>query len=351
MSDNKKIVLNVGYGKTALVNEYYKGSMSSRHFYGSIELEKSGRYHVINVSLDSNQGIKGTIHNNIMMLKTADVVFIPYLFVAPFIALSILKHMGLTHKKMIAICHTRMKKSGSRIVNLYYKMIYHSFDVVFFHSQKNMEESIADKSINPSKARFLYWGDDLDYIDNTFTNCTQGDFFISTGREQRDYDSIVSAFKDLNIPLEIYTNRLNYTNHYDTLEKIEGVYPNIRIEFVERNNSSTIRLAKRTSECLCVVIPLLNAHINYCLGLTSVVEAMAMGKPIISSYNPYSPVDIEKERIGMVVGSGLTWKDAIEYMATHREEAREMGKRGRLLAERLFNIKNSVSQLEDVINS
>ena len=348
---NKKKILNVGYGKVELVNEYYKGSMSSRHFYGSIELEKSGRYNVINVSLDSNQGIKGIIHNNIMMLRPADVIFIPYLFVAPFSVLSILKHMGFTRKKIIAVCHTRMKKGDNWIKKMYYQMIYRSLDVVFFHSIKNMEESIYDKSVNSSNARFLYWGDDLDYIDNMFPKCNKGNFFISTGREQRDYDSLVSAFKDTSFPLEIYTNHSNYTNHYDNLETIEGVYANIRIEFVDRNNSSTIRLAKRTSECFCVVIPLLNMHINYCLGLTSVVEAMAMGKPIISSYNPYSPVDIEKERIGLVVGSGLTWKEAIEYMATHQEEAVEMGKRGRILAEKLFNIKKCASQLEDVINS
>lgn len=84
MSANKKTILNVGYGKVALINEYYKGNMSSRHFYGSIELEKSGCYNILNISLDSNQGIKGIIHNNLMMLKRADVIFIPYLFVAPF---------------------------------------------------------------------------------------------------------------------------------------------------------------------------------------------------------------------------------------------------------------------------
>ena len=76
----KKKILNVGYGKIALVAEYYKGNMSSRHFYGSIELEKSEKYDIQNLSLDSRQNFKGNIHNNLMLLKKADAIFIPYLF-------------------------------------------------------------------------------------------------------------------------------------------------------------------------------------------------------------------------------------------------------------------------------
>lgn len=347
---NKKVILNVGYGKVAMVEEYYKGQMSSRVFYGSIELQNSGKYNVKNISLDSKGGLKGFLRNNIFLLRKADVVFLSYLFVSPLLILSILKHIGLKHTKVIAISHKTIALPNSIAGRFLNKMILNSINMLFFHSKKNMDETICGGLIKPSQAQFLYWGDDLDYIDDTFPNCAQGNFFISTGREQRDYNSLVSAFKDSNLPLEIYTNRSNYTNQYDCLETLQGMYSNIRIEFVERNNNTTVRLAKRTSECLCVVIPLLDSHINYCLGLTSVVEAMAMGKPVICSYNPYSPVDIEKEKIGLVVGSGFTWKEAIEYMASHKEEAREMGKRGRFLAERLFNIKKCASQLDYVIN-
>ena len=76
---------------------------------------------------------------------------------------------------------------------------------------------------------------------------------------------------------------------------------------------------------------------------------MAMRKPIICTYNPYSPIDIEKEGIGLVVGEKRTWKEAIQYIYTHKEEAKDMGLRGRKLAEELFNIKKCVEQIEDAI--
>ena len=346
----KKIILNVGYGKVALVAEYHKGNMSSRHFYGSIELEKSGKYDIKNISLDSRQNLKGSIHNNIMMLQKSDIIFIPYLFVTPLFFLAILKHLKLSKKRIIAISHSTMKQGNGTISRIIYKMIYSTLDVVFFHSQKNLEESINNKSIKSSQAHFLYWGDDLDYIDKTYPNPAMGDFFISTGREQRDYQSLIDAFNNNNIPLEIYTNRINYDNHYDYLDKNIGKYDNIKIEFVERTNESTVKLAKRTSECLCVVVPLNKDHVNYCLGLTSIVEAMAMRKPIISTYNPYSPIDIEKEGIGLIVDEKRTWKDAIQYIYTHKEEAKEMGEKGRVLVEKLFNIKKCTEQVEEAIN-
>jgi len=346
----KKRVLNVGYGKAALVAEYYKGNMSSRHFYGSIELEKSGKYDIQNISLDSRQNAKGAFHNNLLMLKRADVIFIPYLFVTPFFFLSILKLLHLSNKKIIAISHTTMKRGNGKISRIICKMIYKTFDSVFFHSQKNLEESVKNKSIKPSQARFLYWGDDLEYVDKMFPNPIMGDFFISTGREQRDYLSLITAFYKNNLPLEIYTNRINYGIHYDYLDEIKNKYDNIFIQHVERTNESTIKLAERTSECLCVVVPLNKDKVYYCLGLTSIVEAMAMKKPIISTYNPYSPIDIEKEGIGLVVDKNRTWDEAIQYINTHKEEALEMGQRGRKLAERLYNIKKCTEQVEEAIN-
>lgn len=347
---NKMTILNVGYGKVTLLKEYYKGSMSSRLFYGSIELEKSGKYFIRNISLDSRQNLSGTIRNNFLMLKRADAIFIPYLFTTPFFILALLKHLKLYNKKIIAICHTTLKQGHGFFNKLIYKMIYDAIDVIFFHSQKNLEESIHNKSIRLSNARFLYWGDDLDYIDRTYTISDKGDYFISTGQEQRDYMSLISAFEKCKIPLKLYYTKGNKHNNYDVyFEHIENKYDNIQIHYVDRTNASTTLLAKQVSGCLCVVIPI-NKNVNYCVGLTSIVEAMAMGKPVVSTYNPYSPIDIEKEGIGLVVDENRTWEEAIQYIYTHKEEARKMGMRGRELAEELYNIKRCAAQIEEAIN-
>jgi len=96
---------------------------------------------------------------------------------------------------------------------------------------------------------------------------------------------------------------------------------------------------------------LIQSKVNYCLGLTSIVEAMALGKPIISSVNPYSPVDIEKEEIGFVVRNVVEWKSALQYISENPDEAKKMGIRARSLAEKKFNIEKCSQQIESVFSS
>ena len=125
-------------------------------------------------------------------------------------------------------------------------------------------------------------------------------------------------------------------------------YPNVIIEFVEKLPKTPTMLATKTAECLCVVIPIEQNSLFYCVGLTSVVEAMAMAKPIISTRNPYYPIDIEKEGIGFYVDNEDGWVKAIEFISTHPKEASEMGKRARILAEEKYNIRLCASQLKNV---
>ena len=59
------------------------------------------------------------------------------------------------------------------------------------------------------------------------------------------------------------------------------------------------------------------------------VEAMAMGKPILSTFNPAHPIDIEKEKMGLTVDYGDVegWRQALKYLKDNPDEAKEMGAR------------------------
>src|ERR1043165_3543948 len=66
-------------------------------------------------------------------------------------------------------------------------------------------------------------------------------------------------------------------------------------------------------------------------GLTSLVDALGAGKPVIMTRNPYIDLDIEKHKIGIWVDAGDVsgWVRAIQYLETHDDEAIEMGARAR----------------------
>lgn len=342
-------ILDVGFGRKTLFEMYSTTRMSSKWQYGLVEL--SDKYAIEHISWKQFSLI-GNIYNNLKMLKKCDVLFQTYIYAKPFYFLALLRLLSFFKKrKLIGISHTELRTSNTWFGNQMLRFVYYSFDKILFHSQKNIDESVHNKLVKAEKCEFLYWGEDLDYIDNNI-NIQQGNFFLSTGRECRDFPILISAFSKIPyLPLQIYTNKINYGNNYDYLEEEQGLFPNINIEFVEKSTATTQYLAQKVGECLCVVIPLRKEDINYCLGLTSVVEAMAMGKPIISTRNPYSPVDIEKEGIGFFVDDEQSWINAINYIYYNPEAAKEMGQKARKLAEEKFNISKCAEQIDNIITS
>lgn len=345
----KRLILNVGYGRTTLREMYAAGNMSSRLFYGLIELED--KYDVEQVNYDSRAGVIGLIRSNLRVTRTCDFIYMTYLYEQPLILISFLKSLGFyRHRKIIAVSHKRLKTGKNVLERFIYQLVYRHIDMFFFHSQQNLDDSVALGLTERKKTCFFYWGDELFYVDRTY-KMSMGNFFISTGRENRDFDLLIHAFSKTDADLELYTNRINYANNYESLAEYQGQYPNVKIEFVDKSNDTTLRLAQRTAECRCIVIPLMKSHVNYCVGLTSIIEAMAMGKPIISSPNPYSPVDIVKERIGMVADTEEEWVAAIQFIQNYPEEAMAMGKRARRLAEQYYNVNSTARLLDEILQS
>jgi glycosyltransferase involved in cell wall biosynthesis len=79
----------------------------------------------------------------------------------------------------------------------------------------------------------------------------------------------------------------------------------------------------------------------YTVGLTTLVEAFALGIPVICSRNPNFEMDIDKEEIGITVAYNDVegWINAIRRIAGHPEEAQKMGANARKLAEERFNLE------------
>ena len=207
MVAHKKII-NVGYGRTTLRDMYAAGNMSSRLFYGLIELE--AKYEVEQVSYDSSATFLGLMKSNMRVLRPCDFVFMSYLYEQPLVLISLLKAFGFfRHRKIIAVSHKQLKTGYNAFSRFIYRLVYKHIDVFFFHSQRNLDDSVALGLVDQPRTRFFYWGDQLAYVDRTY-KMSMGDFFISTGRENRDFDLMINAFAKTNARLELYTNRINY---------------------------------------------------------------------------------------------------------------------------------------------
>lgn len=319
------------------------GSMSSRLFYGLVELRN--KYMIKQLSLCSKGGLKGFFKKNVQALETCDIVFMAYFYVSPLLFLSLLKSIGLLKRKLIVVSHLSLVIPSNAIQRAIYKMVYSSIDMFIFHSKKNLDESVAMNIVNKEKTDFIFWGDDLNFIDNSFIISDLG-YFISTGRENRDFAVLVEAFSQSSANLELYTNKHNCRNDYSFLDDLVDKYSNVKIEYVNKDLEVARFIGQRTALSRCVVIPLLRQSVNYCVGLTSIVEAMAMGKPIISSPNPYSPINLEEMGIGFYADTLEEWKYAIEFINLNPRKAHEMGKKARVLAEKYYNIEVFANRLD-----
>ena len=166
--------------------------------------------------------------------------------------------------------------------------------------------------------------------------------FISTGKELRDYKTLLKAFQETGLPLTLYAEKKRQA-YFDGLHPGE----NIDMHYGDRPIPHEIALMVAQSRCVCICCQ----KSNYTVGLTTVVEALALALPILCTRNPQMPIDIEAEGCGFWIEPEDVegWKEKLRYIAGHPEEAKVMGQRGRALAEQYYNAKQCGKEVAEII--
>lgn len=209
---------------------------------------------------------------------------------------------------------------------------------MFLFSRKLIQDSIATHKVPEHKLELIHWGPDLAFYDHLLKElpAEPREGFISTGKENRDLKTMLQAFAQTDENLEVFIaeecGNLNYKQIADSLTLTD----NIHIHYTE--GVIPYELAKKVAQKKVIVICCLD--FPYTVGLTTLVEAYALGIPVICSKNPNFEIDIEKEGIGIAVEYGDVegWVKAIRYLHTHPEDAERMGRNARKLGEERFNL-------------
>ncbi len=269
--------------------------------------------------------------------KEFDLIYAP--FIADIFLLAFLKMVGLYKKPIFALGldthipykNQPMKKLRQSIIRYIYK---NGVDSLLFFNESIYQKSKANGPLS-RKDVFTEWGADLDFFSKFIKAQTQPptlDFIYSTGGTGRDFKTLVKAFNDINFNLKITTKK---NENLDI-----PIPPNVLIDdSVKPGLHSVGLIRKEYYNSLAVAISLENNGHLWPVGITVIMEALAMAKPIISTVNKMYPFNLEKEKIGFYVDYKDTegWKDKVNYLIDHPDEAREMGERGRFLCEKKYN--------------
>lgn len=258
----------------------------------------------------------------------------------------LLRALGLYRKPIVIWHHQPIITPKALWREWLGRLFYRGFDHMFFFSQKLIDDSLKSRKARPERMHLGHWGMDI----TTPLQLPQDDggVFISTGKEMRDMPTLIKAFNETGAPLDVYINKQNGDVHYADIFAGLEVRDNIHIHWTDR--LMPFEISQLVAKAKCVVICC--QETKYTVGLTTVVEALALGKPIICSRNPQIPVDFDREGCGISVPyyDVEGWAKAIRYIEEHPEEAKEMGHRGQELARTTYNDTRVAQEAADVLH-
>ena len=287
-----------------------EGKNPSHWLYGACEMEEDG-HEVI-----WEQEKYNMFHDlNLIRQYNPDIIFIPNLNLQAHKLLLLLAAFNGIKIPIFAYLH-HAPNTNSRIKQRLYQLLLKGVKHLFFLSELTMQESIEGRYVQKGKCSVPGWGADEKF----FTRITQhnSNTFVSTGKEQRDFDILIEAFQKTGAPLKIITCRSHAGNNFEDLPKRCKDIPNIDVTITENSGEVYPLMIRAMADAKALVCPLRQDKLNYCVGLSTIVDAEGLRKPLIITQNPYH----SKERIQSfhVVKTLEDWIEAIHDIQTSNEE-------------------------------
>jgi glycosyltransferase involved in cell wall biosynthesis len=263
--------------------------------------------------------------------------------------LAYLRCLGILKKAVVSVNFYDLPKT------IMYKMLVKGQDVILCISRATKAD-IENKFNNHAKIELLDWGVDLPFYDERKQGVSvnrETAFVMAAGKTDRDYSTLAKAFSGINYPLHIYCTE-------QSAPQAVRLTPNVSVSYNHATqvdgNLSFRDLVSEYERSYAVGIPLAMPKraidVVHPVGLTSLLEAMAMGKAVVMTRNRKLNIDIEKERIGIWVEPEDVrgWQQAFAYLLAHPSETMEMGRRGYRLCQTKYNLDLFAANLASIFH-
>ncbi|MEV7604332.1 glycosyltransferase family 4 protein [Paenarthrobacter sp. NPDC089322] len=167
---------------------------------------------------------------------------------------------------------------------------------------------------------------------------------FSAGSTQRDFPTFAKAVADLDVPVRIAASLVVALNGYKIITtdvREETGWP----RNCEVRSHSPLELRESYAAAKVVVVPLLPTDID--AGVNVILEAMAMGRPVVASRTA-GQVDVIKDSVNGVFvppGDATALKECIASLLADPESAEEMGRRGRAYVEQYHRLEDFIDKV------
>lgn len=229
--------------------------------------------------------------------------------------LAYLKRLGLIKAKLYTFVHHHGKQF----------FLSKSFDGLIYLSKAIKE--MDDKLYHQTKSYLIDWNAELTFYDNAYLKMQENaneryrvPIFISTGKSSRNHQLLIKACNDLHCKAIIFDKTIK-DDEYVTHEMPKGYH----------------YMLEKMSQCAINIVPCRNRGNNTSLcGLTSVIDGLALGMPLLMSDNTNISFDIEKEGFGLYYKADNIedLKNKMSYMMSNPQMLKNMGQKARSFAVR-----------------
>lgn len=273
--------------------------------------------------------------------------------------LAILKMLGIAKKPVFVLSHFtyNTKYTNSKFKQIYKRLeryfVYRYIDKLSFASGELLDIAKKDYNIPLRHQNVANWGANLLFYNNKLgLNKANESFYIAVGGANRDYSTLISAFRNIKAELKIFARHKDYS-------KDQLLPPNVTFYNLFEGNSyiqAYEKLREYYYNAKAVLIPIdqLNDVPN---GATVIVEALAMGKPIITTMSPVNYINIEEEKVGFVIlrKDVHGWEKCINSLENDSQLLVDIGHNAIELAKNTYNdlafSLRIYEQMKDLIDS
>lgn len=331
-----------------ILREWEAGKFQSHFLYGAIELREMGYDVIYHDQIHIYKRVQDTLRATWRILtcrKKYDVLYATHTRgIEPIV---LLHAIGIFRPRIVVWHHQPIVRAKSSLREALARLFYKGLDEMIFFSEKLLHDSLKAEKANPARMHVVPWGADMRFYSKLLPSLpmkadAEEKFFISTGKELRDNKTLIEAFNRTGLRLTLFAEEKKKA-YIESL----GAKSNIDIHYGNRLIPYELSLIVAQSRCVCICCE----PSNYTVGLTTVVEALALGLPILCTRNEQMPMDIEKEGCGIWLPPHdvNAWAEAIRHIESHPEEAEAMGRRSRILAEEKYNATNCAAAVAKII--